>query len=88
MPMDPTNPEQRDGLIQRLEALHRQGQALPLPASPEALRASADLAGRLARVEEILEELGASMGLLHTKMETIIAQLAAQERPEEPGPEA
>ena len=30
----------------------------------------------------MLEDLGASMGLLHTKMETIIGQLAAQERQE------
>ena len=42
--------------------------------------AYADLAGRLARVEDILEELSASMSLLHTKMETIIGQLAAYER--------
>jgi hypothetical protein len=41
--------------------------------------AYADLAQRLARVEETLEELGASMSLLHTKMETIIGQLAAYE---------
>lgn len=42
--------------------------------------AYADLAGRLARVEDLLEELGASMSLLHTKMETIIGQLVAAER--------
>jgi phage shock protein A len=42
--------------------------------------AYADLAGRLARVEDLLEDLGASMSLLHTKMETIIGQLAALER--------
>ena len=42
--------------------------------------AYADLASRLARVEDLLEELGASMSLLHTKMETIIGQLAAAER--------
>ncbi len=42
--------------------------------------AYADLAGRLARVEDLLEELDASMSLLHTKMETIIGQLVADER--------
>jgi len=42
--------------------------------------AYADLAGRLVRVETFLEELEASMSLLHTKMETIIGQLAASER--------
>jgi phage shock protein A len=42
--------------------------------------AYADLAGRLARVEDLLEELDASMSLLHTKMETIIGQLVAAER--------
>jgi len=42
--------------------------------------AYADLAGRLARVEDLLEELGASLSLLHTKMEMIIGQLAAAER--------
>ena len=47
--------------------------------------AAADVTSRLARVEERIEDLGASMGLLHTKMETIIGQLAAQERPESAG---
>jgi hypothetical protein len=47
--------------------------------------AYADLAGRLARVEDHLQELEASMSLLHTKMETIIGQLAASERPAEHG---
>ncbi|SRR5229473_6158324 len=42
--------------------------------------AYADLAQRLARVEDLLEDLGASMSLLHTKMETIIGQLAVSER--------
>jgi hypothetical protein len=42
--------------------------------------AYADLAGRLARVEALNEELGASMSLLHSKMEMIIGQLAAYER--------
>jgi hypothetical protein len=42
--------------------------------------AYADLAQRLARVEDLLEDLGASMSLLHTKMETIIGQLAIDER--------
>jgi uncharacterized coiled-coil protein SlyX len=42
--------------------------------------AYADLAGRLARVEDLLEELGASMSLLHTKMETMSGQLVAAER--------
>jgi len=41
--------------------------------------AYADLAGRLERVEAIVNELGDSMSLLHTKMETIIGQLAAGE---------
>jgi DNA repair exonuclease SbcCD ATPase subunit len=45
--------------------------------------AYADLASRLARVDERLETLEASMGLLHTKMEMIIGQLAAQERRED-----
>jgi hypothetical protein len=36
-----------------------------------------DLAQRLARVDERLEDLEASLSLLHTKMETIIGQLAA-----------
>jgi hypothetical protein len=47
--------------------------------------AYADVANRLARVEASIEDLGASMSLLHTKMETIIGQLAAQERPESAG---
>ena len=42
--------------------------------------AYADLAQRLTRVETFLEELEASMSLLHTKMETMIGQLAASER--------
>jgi chromosome segregation ATPase len=42
--------------------------------------AYADLAQRLARAETLLEELGDSMSLLHTKMETIIGQLAIHER--------
>jgi hypothetical protein len=36
-------------------------------------------------VEAVLEELGASMGLLHTKMDMIIGQLAVQECPERDG---
>jgi hypothetical protein len=47
--------------------------------------AYADVTSRLARVEASIEDLGASIGLLHTKMETIIGQLAAQERPERAG---
>jgi hypothetical protein len=50
--------------------------------------AYADLAGRLARVEDLLEDLGASMSLLHTKMETIIGQLAAAERQQDGGTDA
>jgi hypothetical protein len=42
--------------------------------------AYADLAQRLARVEDLLEVLDASMSLLHTKMETLIGQLAVSER--------
>jgi hypothetical protein len=42
--------------------------------------AYADLAGRLARVEDRLEALEDSLGLLHTKVETIIGQLLADER--------
>jgi hypothetical protein len=41
--------------------------------------AYADLAQRIARVDERLDELEASMSLLHTKMEMLIGQLAAQE---------
>ncbi len=43
--------------------------------------AYADLAQRLARVEDLLADLEGSMSLLHTKMEMIIGQLAAAERP-------
>jgi len=43
--------------------------------------AYADLAGRLARVEDRLEHLEDSLSLLHSKMEMIIGQLAAAERP-------
>ena len=43
--------------------------------------AYADLAGRLACVEDRLEHLEDSLSLLHSKMETIIGQLAAAERP-------
>jgi hypothetical protein len=50
--------------------------------------AYADLAGRLARVEALLEALEASMSLLHTKMETIIGQLAASERQQANGTDA
>ena len=42
--------------------------------------AYADLAGRLSRVEDRLEDLESSLSLLHTKMETIIGQLAVYER--------
>jgi len=43
--------------------------------------AYADLAQRLARVEDRLEHLEDSLSLLHSKMEMIIGQLAAAERP-------
>src|SRR6266508_66474 len=42
--------------------------------------AYADLAGRLARVEDRLEHLEDSLSLFHSKMEMIIGQLAAAER--------
>ncbi len=44
--------------------------------------AYADLAQRLTRVDERLDDLETSMSLLHTKMEMIIGQLAAVERQE------
>jgi hypothetical protein len=50
--------------------------------------AYADLTQRLARVEALLEDLGDSMSLLHTKMETIIGQLAASERQQDGGRDA
>ena len=50
--------------------------------------AYADLATRLARVEDMLEQLGDSMSLLHSKMEMIIGQLAVHEHQEEPGRDA
>lgn len=42
--------------------------------------AYADLAGRLARVETLLEDLGDSMSLLHSKMEMLIMQRAMEDR--------
>jgi hypothetical protein len=83
--MDPADPAKR-GALTRLQA-----EAATTPADLQHMlgrdtyptwihAAYADLAGRLARVEDLLEELGASMSLLHTKMETIIGQLAAYER--------
>jgi uncharacterized protein YecE (DUF72 family) len=42
--------------------------------------AYADLAGRMARVEALLQELEASISLLHAKMETLIVQQALGER--------
>src|SRR2546426_2486636 len=41
--------------------------------------ADADVASRQGRLEARIEDLDASVSLLHTKMETIIGQLAARE---------
>jgi hypothetical protein len=42
--------------------------------------AYADLAGRMARLEAMLQELEASMSLLHAKMEMLIMQRAMEDR--------
>ena len=42
--------------------------------------AYADLAGRMARLETMLQELEASMSLLHAKMEMLIMQRAMEDR--------
>ena len=50
--------------------------------------AYADLAGRLARVEDCLEHLEDSLSRLHSKMEMLIGQLVAAERQQDHGREA
>jgi hypothetical protein len=72
LPLDPQHYETTIAQVRRMVERERH---------PTWIQAAyADLAGRLARVEDLLEELGASMSLLHSKMETIIGQLAVYER--------